>query len=72
MLANRVAALAGSKDQLDEPTRAAWLAADELVNTPPKPLQGNMSALTANVDGKMLANFRAQVADLLVKLTNER
>lgn len=72
MLANRVAALAGRKDQLDEPTRAAWQAADKLLNNPPKPLQGNISALTANVDGKMLADFRTQVADLLVKLTNER
>ena len=68
----RVAALAGRKDQLDEPTRAAWQAADTLVNNPPKPLQANLSALTANVDGKMLADFRAQVADLLLKFTNER
>jgi len=53
-------------------TLCAAQAADKLINTPPKPLQGNSSSLTANLDGKMLADFRAEVADLLVKLTNER
>jgi hypothetical protein len=68
MLENRVKALSGKQDKLDEPTRTAWQSARKLINEPPKQFQGSGASLHEKVDGQMLADFRAQAADLLVKL----
>ena len=68
MLENRVKALSEKQGQLDEATRAAWEAAGKLINEAPKQFQGSGATLNEKVDGQMLADFRAQVADLLVKL----
>lgn len=68
MLENRVKALSGKQDKLDEATRTAWQAASRLINEPPKQFHGTGASLHEKVDGQMLADFRAQAADLLVKL----
>ena len=68
MLENRVKALAEKQGELDEATRTAWQTASKLINEAPKQFQGTGSSLHEKVDGQMLADFRAQVADLLVKL----
>jgi hypothetical protein len=68
MLENRVKALAEKQGQLDEATRTAWQTANKLINEAPKQFHGTGASLHEKVDGQMLADFRAQVADLLVKL----
>ncbi len=69
MLNNRVQALAGHQDKLDAGTKAAWKEAKQIVNHAPTQFQGpGTVAFSTRIDGKMLAAFRAQVADLLVKL----
>jgi len=68
MLENRVKALAENQGQLDEATRTAWQTASKLINEAPKQFHGTGASLHEKVDGQMLADFRAQVADLLVKL----
>jgi hypothetical protein len=68
MLENRVKALTEKQGQLDEGTRTAWQTASKLVNEAPKQFHGTGASLHEKVDGQMLADFRAQVADLLVKL----
>ena len=68
MLETRVEALSGKQGQLDQAMRTAWQSASELINRPPKQFQGTGSTLHERVDGQMLADFRAEVADLLVKL----
>ncbi len=68
MLENRVKALSEKQARLDEPTRAAWEAAGKLINEAPKQFQGSGATLNEKVDGQMLADFRTQVTDLLVKL----
>ncbi len=66
MLNNRVQALAGHQD--DAEAKAAWKDADQLLNHAPAEFQGVGVPLADKVDGKMLGDFRAKVADLLVKL----
>jgi uncharacterized alpha-E superfamily protein len=68
MLENRVKALAENQGELDEATRKAWQTASKLINEAPKQFHGTGASLHEKVDGQMLADFRAQVADLLVKL----
>jgi hypothetical protein len=68
MLENRVKALAENQGELDEATRKAWQTANKLINEAPKQFHGTGASLHEKVDGQMLADFRAQVADLLVKL----
>ncbi len=68
MLANRVNAWSGRQDQLGEATRTAWQTAGRLISHPPVQFQGTGASLPDRVDGQMLADFRAQVADLLVTL----
>ena len=68
MLENRIKALAEKQGELDEATRTAWQSASKLINEPPKQFQGSGASLHEKVDGQMLADFRAQTADLLVKL----
>ncbi|CAN5438999.1 hypothetical protein BH09VER1_BH09VER1_46400 [soil metagenome] len=69
MLQNRVKELSSRQNQLDESTRTAWTAADHLLNHAPLQFQGSSSSLPDRVDGQMLADFRRQIADLLVKLS---
>ncbi|MFM8494372.1 MAG: hypothetical protein ACKOEM_02445 [Planctomycetia bacterium] len=68
MLESRVKALSQKQGELDEATHTAWQAASKLINEAPKQFQGTGSSLHERVDGQMLADFRAQVADLLVTL----
>ncbi len=68
MLNRRVQALADHQDKLDADTKAAWKDADHLLNHAPAEFQGVGVPLANKVDGKMLGDFRAKVADLLVKL----
>ncbi len=68
MLNNRVLALADRQDKLDADAKAAWKEAEHLVNHAPAEFQGTGAPLANKVDGKMLSDFRAKIADLLVKL----
>ncbi len=68
MLNNRVQALAGHQGKLDAATKAAWKEAEQLVNHAPAQFQGAGLPLAEKVDGKMLGDFRAKVADLILKL----
>ncbi len=68
MLNNRVKALANRQDKLDADAKAAWKEAEQLVNHAPAQFQGAAMPVSKRVDGKVLGEFRAHVADLLVKL----
>ncbi len=72
MLNNRVQALASRRNKLDAGTKAAWKEAEQLVNHAPAQLQGEALAVSRRADGKVLGEFRAHVADLLLKLDAAR
>ncbi len=68
MLNNRVKALANRQDKLDTNAKAAWKEAEQLLNHAPALFQGDPIPVSKRVDGKVLGEFRAHVADLLLKL----